>query len=192
MYKAFIENSQGTQTIYLNGQSIRGSWIEGDLLKIPCDKDGNLDYYIIADVDYRDTIYDIHRYAHKVIPETICEAVPDLTDANGQQVYIHDIVECRVIRNGGRWSNWEQIKNINHGKCRTLPMEVCYEDNPFGYVKGHVYTFRPTKEGQELIKEYEKPVGAERTRQHINWYNIVKEDVCAVLGNIFDKENRPC
>lgn len=188
MHKGFRENINGSQTIYLNGKQINGEWVYGDLIKIPYDPFGREDYYIISNVDWRDDIYDIHKYAHPIITETICEAIPGLKDSKGNQIYTHDIVDCWVIRNGGRYSNWEQIKNINHGRCRTLPMEFCFADNMFGEaICG--YTFRPTEEAKALIKEYEKPVGLEKTRQHINWYNIGRDDLIAVVGTIFDKEN---
>lgn len=187
MYKGFRANANGPQTIYLNGQPINGEWVYGHLLKIPYNENGDADCYIISNVDWRDNIYDIHRYAYDVFPETICEAIPGLKDSKGNQVYNHDIVDCWVIRNGGRYSNWEQIKNINHGRCRTLPMEFYYADKVFGEcICG--YSFRPTEEAKSLIKEYEKPVGLEKTHQHINWYNIGKDDLIAVVGTIFDKE----
>lgn len=188
MYKAFRENPNGEKWINVNGNLYRGEWIEGCLLKIPYDDEGRVDYYIVEEVDWRDTVYDIHRYASKVIPETVCEAVPGLKDSEGKQIYNHDIVECAVIRNGGTYNNWERSINKNHGKCRTLPMEVYYTDEYFVHCIGG-YTFRPTKEAERLIKEYEKPIGNERTTQHINWYNIKEEDLIKVIGTIFDKEN---
>lgn len=187
MYKAFKENPNGDTWINVNGNLHIGEWIEGCLLKIPYDDEGNIEYYIVEEVNWRDTIYDVHRYARKVIPETVCEAIPGLKDSEGRQIYNHDVVECAVIRNGGTYSNWEQSVNINHGKCRTLPMEVHYTNEHFMNICG--YTFRPTKIAKQLIKEYEKPVGKERTKQHINWYNIRKEDIISVIGTIFGKEN---
>jgi hypothetical protein len=188
MYKAFKDNSNGKHFIRVNGNLYRGDWVEGHLLKIPYDDEGHIEYYIVEEVDWRDTIYDIHRYASKVIPETICEAVPGLKDSQGNQIYNHDIVECLVLRKGGSYSNWEQIKNVNHGKCRTLPMEVYYNEKSFGDCLCG-YSFRPTEAAKLLINEYEKPVGKEKTQQHINWYNIKRDDLIKVIGTIFDKEN---
>ena len=188
MYKAFAPDIYGSQTIYFHGEALKGEWVCGDLLKIPYNENGDLDYYIVEKVDWRDSIYDIRPYSYQVMSETVCEAVPGLKDSQGNQVYNHDIVECTVIRNGGTYSNWERSVNKNHGKCRTLPMEVYYTDEYFVHCLGG-YTFRPTKEAKQLIEEYEKPIGNERTKQHINWYNIKKEDVISVIGTIFDKEN---
>lgn len=188
MYKAFNKNNGGAETIYLNGKPITGDWVYGNLVTIPYNKNGDLDYYILEKMNYRDTMYELPEYICDVIPETICEAVPGLKDSEGRQIYTHDVVECWVWRNGGTYYNWEQVKNINHGKCRTLPMEFYYNDKPFGdCICG--YTFRPTERAKLLIEEYEKPVGAEKTQQHINWYNIKREDLIKVIGTIFDKEN---
>ncbi len=188
MYKAFNPNDKGAQTIYLSGKSIKGAWVYGDLLRIPYSGRGDYVYYIVEEMDWRDTIYDIHRYACDVIPETVGEAVPGLKDSQGNQIYNHDIVECRVIRCGGTWNNWCRSVNKNHGKCRMLPMEVYDNEEPYGTcIFG--YSFRPTEAAQLLIKEYEKPVGSEKTKQQINWYNIKREDLIRVIGTIFDKEN---
>ena len=71
MYKAFTEDKDCKTTIWINGHPILGTWVKGCLVKIPYDDEWRIEYYIIEEVDCRDSIYDIHRYAHKVIPETI-------------------------------------------------------------------------------------------------------------------------
>lgn len=187
MYKAFNQNDKGTQTIYLKGKPIKGDWVYGDLLKIPYSGREDYVYYIVEEMDWRNTIYDIHRYASQVIPETICEAVPGLKDSEGRQIYTHDIVECRVVRCGGTWNNWCRTTNINHGKCRTLPLEICYTEHYCGCYGA--YYAKLTEEAKSLIEEYEKPIGNEKTRQRINWYNPDGEDLIKVIGTIFGKEN---
>lgn len=188
MYKAFAPSITGTKTIRLHDAIIKGEWVYGDLLKIPYNKDGDLDYYIIEKVDWRDNICDVYMYSNQVLFETVCEAIPGLQDSHGNQIYNHDIVECTVIRSGGTYYNWARCINQNHGKCRVLPMEVYYNEKQFGdCIGGH--SFKPTEAAHLLIKEYEKPIGAEKTNQYINWYNIRKEDIISVVGTIFDKEN---
>lgn len=92
MYKAFTESAYAPWSIYLNSQKVTGRWVEGDLVKIPYDEEGNTDYYIVTEVDHRDTIYDIYNYAYKVIPETVCEAIRGLKDKHGTQVFEHDLI----------------------------------------------------------------------------------------------------
>ena len=188
MYKAFRDNYNGKHFICVDGNFYRGDWIEGCLLTIPYDDEGRIEYYIVEEVDWRDTIYDIHRYASKVIPETICEAVPGLKDSEGRQIYTHDVVECQVIRCGSTYYNWCRTTNINHGKCRTLPLEIYYTEKLFGSYGGG-FAFRLTDKAMQLIEEYEKPIGNEKTRQKILWENPNKEDLIKVIGTIFDKEN---
>lgn len=92
MYKAFTKSDNGPYRIYLNGQKIMGRWIEGDLLRLPYDEDGNANYYIITEVDWWDDIYEIDKYAWKVIPETVCETIRGLKDKHGTQVFEHDLI----------------------------------------------------------------------------------------------------
>lgn len=187
MYKAFAPDIKGTKTIDFHGETIKGEWVYGDLLKIPYNKDGDLDYYIVEEIDWRDGIYDIRHYSYQVLAETVCEAVPGLKDSEGNQIYNHDIVECRVIRCGGTWNNWCRTTNINHGKCRTLPLEISYTQHYCGCYGA--YHAKLTEKAKLLIEEYEKPIGNEKTRQRINWYDPDGEDLIRVIGTIFDKEN---
>ena len=50
------------------------------------------------------------------------------------------------------------------------------------------YNLKLTQKARELIEEYKKPIGAERTIQNINWYNVEPEDVTEVIGTIFDEQ----
>jgi hypothetical protein len=187
MHKAFNKNINGAETIYLNGKPIKGDWVYGDLVTIPYNANGDLEYYIIEKMNYRDTMYELHQYICDVIPETVCEAVPGLKDSEGRQIYTHDVVECRVVRCGGTYNNWCRTTNINHGKCRTLPLEICYTEHYYGCYGA--YYAELTDKAKQLIEEYEKPIGNEKTRQQINWYNPNGDDLIRVIGTIFDKEN---
>lgn len=90
MYKAFNSNKNGKEIIYLNGKSIKGDWVYGYILKIPYNKTDSYDYYMIEEMNHRDSMYDIYRYTCDIIPETICEAIPGLKDKFNKQVFNHD------------------------------------------------------------------------------------------------------
>ena len=69
-------------------------WVEGHLIVIPVDKnEKDYQYYIITKVDFRDTIYDVHRYAYEVDPKTVSQFT-SLTDKNDKKIFKGDIVLC--------------------------------------------------------------------------------------------------
>ena len=77
--------------ILFRGKSVNsGEWVYGDLVRIP--NGDSFEYYIISDFDDMDGIYDVGKYAIKVIPETVSEFC-GLTDKNGKKIFEGDIIQ---------------------------------------------------------------------------------------------------
>lgn len=84
LYRGFCRDENRDETIWLNGEEIKGFWVEGN--------------YTCGILSC------IHKHSHTkrgirclgewhiVIPETICEAVRGAKDKNGTQIYEGDIV----------------------------------------------------------------------------------------------------
>ena len=100
LYRGFCRNENGTETIVLNGEKIKGDWVQGFLAT---------EYHIIDDTDSF-TYFGgggMDGFAKFVIPETVCEAVRGVNDINGKQIF-----ECDVIEDN--YSTWEVKFNYEH------------------------------------------------------------------------------
>lgn len=91
LYRGFCRNENGAETIVLNGEKIKGDWVQGSLIEL--DEVSGYVYickpYLLASSL---SPFDLIKFNSKlVIPETVCEAVRGLTDRNGKQVFEGDI-----------------------------------------------------------------------------------------------------
>lgn len=69
-----------------------GEWVTGFLITIPNEKDFIEQCYIVTKIDFRDTIYDIYKYAEEVDVNTIC-CCTGRKDINGNLMFEHDIIQ---------------------------------------------------------------------------------------------------
>ena len=100
LYRGFCRNENGTETIVLNGEKIKGEWVSG-FLATECHIIDNTDSFTYFGGGGMDG------FAKLIIPETVCEAVRGVTDINGKQLFEGDIIE-------DNYSTWEVKYNCEH------------------------------------------------------------------------------
>jgi hypothetical protein len=69
-----------------------GEWVTGFLITIPNEKGFIEQCYIVTKIDFRDSIYDVYKYAEEVDVNTICNCV-GRKDINGNLMFQHDIIQ---------------------------------------------------------------------------------------------------
>lgn len=91
LFRGFCRNENGKETIWLNGEEIKGDWVYGSYFH-DIDKRFGVtteDDYIIGFLN--ETRTEMENI--EVIPETVSEAVRGFIDLYGKQVFIGDIVK---------------------------------------------------------------------------------------------------
>jgi hypothetical protein len=91
LYRGFCQDENGTETIVLNGEKIKGDWIYGGLYVNSRIYNIKATHLIMEVIDGFGMIEPPMAKPYEVIPETVCEAVRGLTDRNGKQVFEGDI-----------------------------------------------------------------------------------------------------
>jgi uncharacterized phage protein (TIGR01671 family) len=89
------ENTMKREIEFRGKRAYNKEWVYGDLVWIP--NGDSFECYIISDFDERDSIYDLGKYAIKVIPETVGQYT-GITDKNGKKIFEDDIVKDEYER----------------------------------------------------------------------------------------------
>lgn len=83
LFRGFCRNENGKETIYLNGEEVKGYWVQGYYQ--------NLCGFHEIVTENKEKSFSIITY--QVIHETVSEAVRGFIDLYGKQVFIGDIVK---------------------------------------------------------------------------------------------------
>ena len=95
LFRGF-HHCDGPDTIVVDGEKVKGEWVEGSLIHRtsyygePCD-----DYFIVTDGEFDSDYYD----AEKVLPSTVGQYT-GLTDNAGNQVFEGDILKIAKAMDG--------------------------------------------------------------------------------------------
>lgn len=99
LYRGFCRNENGTETIVLNGEKIKGEWKYGYLVEQTENGGEVIRDKIKWKMIIKSFIFPKFKEGcYEVLPETVCEAVRGLTDRNGKQVFEGDIVNTKYGR----------------------------------------------------------------------------------------------
>ena len=93
LFKGFSPNEHGIKTITVNGEKVRGNWVEGQVCTAVEQS------WIVYDKDfYTQTAYasvglKADRFC-EIIPETVCQCT-GLTDRNGVRIFEGDVIKYK-------------------------------------------------------------------------------------------------
>lgn len=121
LFRGFHKEENGKETIYIDGQAIKGKWVYGSLVSYP----NNV--YEIWNIQMGRCCLSTEHF--KVIPETIGQYC-GLDDMNGKKIFENDVVKSRYEKNNGyiKWNDDNasfQVKGIpSHTLKRAEELEA--------------------------------------------------------------------
>lgn len=80
--------------LLFHGKQIENNeWVEGALISIQTDLNGNDNQaFIVSEINFRDSIYDVWKYADEVNPETVGQFTGKV-DKNGTKIFEGDVFQ---------------------------------------------------------------------------------------------------
>ena len=102
-------------------------WVEGYLFEYDSPKSS----YILGELDFRESIYDIWKCAEEVIPKTVGQFT-GLTDKNGKKIFEGDIV--RYMKNDVMVVVWNNESAAFVGAYSAINFNYCAS-----LMNGHMY-----------------------------------------------------
>ena len=80
------------ECLFCGKRTDNNEWVEGWLFTIPTDEyKKDVECFIVTEIDFRDSIYDVYKYTYEVDPKTVRQFI-GLFDKNKKRIYKGDIV----------------------------------------------------------------------------------------------------